>query len=201
MNFSEAMAHRFACRQYQDRPISPDDLKRILDYGRLTPSSFGLEGWSFHVVEGGKREELFQACFSQDAVRLAPLSIVLVARTALFYDPDGPSVFQRASRFGEVKPFVDDYRGYYQYLKDSNELDQWSRRQCYLVAGNMMTGAKTLGIDSIALEGFDGPAVLKVLDLSPKDWQVALVIPFGYADEPERKKIREPLEDLVVYHR
>jgi hypothetical protein len=35
--------------------------------------------------------------------------------------------------------------------------------------------------------------------LDRQNWQVALVIAFGYPAEPERPKIREPLHELVSY--
>jgi len=41
MTFSEAMEHRFACRSYQDKQIPKEDLEQILEWGRLTPTSFG----------------------------------------------------------------------------------------------------------------------------------------------------------------
>jgi nitroreductase len=200
MDFNDAMLHRFACRKYKERDISEENLSKILDYGRLTPSSFGLEGWAFHVVKGEKREALFEAAFRQDAVRLAPLSVVIVSRRGFLFEPHGDLVTERATRIGNLDEFVAYYAGYYDWMKGVGRLDAWARSQCYLAGANMMTGAKTLGIDSIALEGFDEDAVLSVLDLPKEKWLAALVLPFGYADEPERGKIREPLENLVVVH-
>ena len=94
---------------------------------------------------------------------------------------------------------IEDFRGFYQMLRDKGELDAWSRSQCYIAAGNMTTGAKTIGIDSVILEGFDAEAVLKVLGLDGNEWIPALVIPFGYAACPEAPKIREPRSRLVVF--
>lgn len=199
MTFSEAMEHRFACRSYQDKQIPKEDLEQILEWGRLTPTSFGWEAWSFHVVEGKRREALCQASFGQESVLQAPVSIVLLARTASFYDPDGPFIHQRASRMWDEQAAIEDFRGFYQMLRDKGELDAWSRSQCYIAAGNMTTGAKTIGIDSVILEGFDAEAVLKVLGLDGNEWIPALVIPFGYAACPEAPKIREPRSRLVVF--
>lgn len=199
MDFSDAMAHRFACRSFLDKPIDARVLEQILQWGRLTPTSFGWEGWAFHVVTGAKRQALCQACLGQACVQQAPVSIVLVARKAYWYDPDGPFIHQRASRMWDEAAAIEDFRGFYEALRKRGELDAWSRSQCYIASGNMTTGAKTLGIDSVILEGFDAALVLKVLDLDASQWMPALVIPFGYAACPEAPKIREPLSQLVVF--
>ena len=46
----ELFRKRFACHLFQaDRPINSSDLNYILEAGRLSPSSFGLEQWKFVV--------------------------------------------------------------------------------------------------------------------------------------------------------
>jgi len=198
MTFLEAMRHRFACRNYLDKPISKEDLAEILEYGRLSPSSFGFEAWAFHVTEGAEREKLYEAAFSQPMLLQAPLSIIILARRGKYYDPDGAFVWQRDSRYGDPKPIIEDYRGFYEFLRDEGRLDAWSKSQCYLAGANMMTGAKSMGIDSCALEGFDNAKVLAMLGLSGEDWMAALVIPFGYSAVPETPKTRAPMEDLLI---
>ena len=37
-------------REYADRPIAPDDLDRILEAGRRSPSSMNEQPWDFVVV-------------------------------------------------------------------------------------------------------------------------------------------------------
>ena len=199
--FLSAMLHRFACKRFADTPIPPDLLEAILECGRLSPSSFGLEGWRFQVVASYEvRQKLFEACFSQEPVGTAPISIVITVRTALAYHPEGAFVRQRGERFpGSLEDFIADYRGYYDFLTATGRTACWSRLQGYIAAANMMTGAASAGIQSCAIEGFDETQVLALLGVDRQKWQVALVIAFGYPTEPERPKIREPLHELVSY--
>ncbi len=203
MDFLDAMKHRFACKRYdENRPISEAQLKNILEYGRLTPTSFGLELWAFHVVRSaGKKEALFHACFDQESVATSAATIAVVVRKAAFANPDGELVHSRGRRFPDPLPvFIDDYRPYYEFLKGEGRLDCWLRSQGYLAIANMMSGAAMMGIQSCAIEGFHEEQVLQVLGLDGRHWQVSLLSTFGYPDEEERPKIRESLEDLVVYH-
>lgn len=203
MTFLEAMQGRFACKRYADRPLTEEQIQLILEYGRLTPTSFGLELWSFCVLEDAeKRQELFKACYEQDSVRLAPLSIIVLTRPASFLHPDGKDVQDRGARFpGNLSDFVEDYRPYYEFLSSEGRLDSWSRSQGYLAVANMMTGAADMGIQSCAIEGFDEALVLKLLGLKAEHWLVSMVVPFGYPDEPARPKIRMSQEDLVIRYR
>lgn len=203
MTFLEAMQARFACKLYSDTKIAEKDILSILEYGRLTPTSFGLEMWSFHVVENQEmRKQLYHACFDQTSVLSAPLSIITLSRPPSFLHPDGEAVKARGRRFpGDLSLFVEDYRPYYEFLVEEDRLECWSRSQGYLAVANMMTGAAELGIQSCAIEGFDEETVLSLLGIDREQWIVSMVIPFGYPAERARPKIRASLEELVVRYR
>lgn len=48
----DALKKRFACKRYNpEEHISDEAFNTILEAGRLSPSSFGLEPWKFLVIE------------------------------------------------------------------------------------------------------------------------------------------------------
>lgn len=198
----KSMYDRFACKRYRNQPIASEDMDYLLEAGRLSPTSFGLEGWHFHVVtDMTLRKAMTDACFDQESVATAPMTVVIVARTAASYDPHGPFVRERGERFpGTLQEFVDDYIGYYQFLKDHGRIDCWSRAQCYIAAANMMQAGAVIGIQSCAIEGFDAEKIALSIDLDTALWQPAIVITFGYPDEPVREKIRASIDTLTTYH-
>jgi len=200
--FIEAMQNRFACKMYKEKPLNNSEIETILEAGRLSPTSFGLEGWHFHVVTDKVLiKELTTACFDQESVLSAPVSIIITALRGDAFSPDSPFIRQRAARFPTtLKEFVDDYIGYYDFLVENNRLECWSRSQCYIAGANMMSIAAANNIQSCAIEGFDEELVADVIKLDLKKWQVAMVIPFGYPAENNREKIRESLEDLVTFY-
>lgn len=203
MEFLDAMQHRFACKCYDEqKTVSDAQLKQILEYGRLTPTSFGLELWSFHVVRSAeKKTALFHACFDQESVATSAFTVAVMVRKAAFANPDGELVHSRGKRFPDpLDVFIADYRPYHDYLKQEGRLDCWLKSQGYLAVANMMTGAASMGIQSCAIEGFHEQQVLDVLSLDGNQWQASLLATFGYPAEAERPKIRESLEDLVVFH-
>lgn len=56
MDTWDAIRSRRNVRSFADRPIQPDDLERILEAARRTPSSTNQQAWDFVVVT--KRERL-----------------------------------------------------------------------------------------------------------------------------------------------
>ena len=197
--YLDTMTRRFACKLFDGRrALEPELVEYVLECGRLSPSSFGLEHWRFiAVVDPFLKGSLFTACFEQDAVQSAALAVAILVRKAAAYEPHSAFIRSRVERFpGGWPVFYDDYRGYYEYLFENRLLDHWARAQSYIACANMMTGAAAAGIDSCAIEGFHEPTVLTALDEDPDTWTVGLLVVFGYAAEAVRGKIREPLSSI-----
>lgn len=201
MNYKELMYARFACKNYKAKRVSKEILEYILDCGRLSPSSFGLEAWFFEVVNSEKaKKDLYNACFQQESMKTSDFNIVICCPRAGM-ETDSPFVHQRGKRFpGTIEEFVDDFRGYRQYLGENNLLEAWQRAQTYIACTNMMNAACEKGVLSCAIEGFNEKEVLKVLGKNIKDYQVGIVCAFGYPNEEVRPKIRMELDSLVNYH-
>ena len=228
--FLEAMKRRFACKLYDGQALPREIEDYILDCGRLSPSSFGLEHWKFFVnsasIAGGAsgagpastgagaggpvraatgtpvRDALYDACFAQDAVKTAGMVVAILVHRAADYEPDSVFARQRSERFPGGHPvFRDDYKGYYEFLAAEGRIEEWARAQAYIACANMMTGAAAAGIDSCAIEGYREADVLAAFGAAPVEWRVGIVAVFGRAAEPPREKIREPLSKLVEYRR
>jgi len=197
--FLESMRKRFACKRFRkDLPLSVDAIEFLLECGRLSPSSFGLEPWHFVVATNpGTIKALGDACFAQDAVYTSPCVIAILARKEAAYNPGSAFLAQRAERFpGGYPVFEADYIGYYEFLRKEARILHWARAQTYIACANMMTGAASLDLDSCPLEGFDETGVLSALDKNEKDWAVGIVVAFGRRDEEIRPKIREKLSSM-----
>lgn len=189
------MERRYACKEYdRSRAVSEDDIVFLTECARLSPSSFGLEHWHLYLCESPAiLASLASACFDQPAVATAPLVAALVCRKDIAYDPDGPFIRERGSRFpGGLSVFVDDFRGYYEFLKAEGTVNHWARAQCYIACANMMTGAASRDLDSCAIEGFENARVLSCLSLDPAEWQTGILASFGHAKESlaPRERIR-----------
>jgi nitroreductase len=200
--FMDAMLRRYACKLFDGKPLPREIEDYILECGRLSPSSFGLEPWRFIAVRSRSLidEGLFEACFRQEAVRTASLVVAILALRAGFYGPDADFVKERATRFPGGHPvFRADYVGYYEFLEKEGRLEEWARAQTYIACANMMTGAAAAGIDSCAIEGYDERRVLDALGEDGSSWRVGIVVSFGRRAESPREKIRAPFAEIAEY--
>jgi nitroreductase len=91
----EAIETRRDVRQYTDEPIKPDDLDRILEAGRRSPSSANQQRWDFVVVtDRSELRELATVWQHAQHVASSAATIALVApvpdddeaRRSTYYD-------------------------------------------------------------------------------------------------------------------
>ena len=78
----ESIHFRHACRRFDlSKKVSRDDMKAILEAGRLAPSAWGLEPWKMIVVNQNEDLQALQrACKNQDAVATASFAVSLLTR-------------------------------------------------------------------------------------------------------------------------
>jgi len=190
---------RHACHLFlTERAIHPDDLTFILEAGRLSPSSFGLEPWKFIVLHTPSQKLAMQsACFQQPQVGTASTLIVIVAKQAEL-EPDSEYLQRLMAREypGEaLDAALENYRAFHA----GTDVTAWSAAQCHIAAANMMIAAAGIGIDSCAIGGFDPEQVGKLLGSDPRQFAPTLILAFGYCAQAPAEKQRLPLEELVEY--
>ena len=182
------------------KTIEKDDINYILEAGRLSPSSFGIEPWEF-LVMGSKdmKNELQKACFNQVQVSSASMVIVVLARKDLRLE-DG-YVESLLSAQGEEyyeNTLKDMYSGYVNTLSDE-QLLEYSDKQCYLASMNLMNAGAILGIDSCPMGGFESDKIMKLLEIDCLTYEVSMVIPFGYKSATISPKLRRDFDEVVKF--
>ena len=192
MNFLEAMKFRHACKIFdENKKISAGEFDFILEAGRLSPSSTGLEQWDFLVVQNPQlRQKIRAVSWDQPQITTCSHLVVILAKVAEVKGV-GKYVEKMIERREDKAPDI---------IGDDDELIyNWSSKQCYIAAANMMTAAASLGIDSCPIEGFDEAALNGILGLDTSKQRVAIVVPFGYRLKPQPKKYRREINDVVKW--
>ncbi|MBM7635655.1 NAD(P)H-dependent oxidoreductase [Streptococcus saliviloxodontae] len=210
-----AYDHRMAVRVYNDEDISRDDMDFILDTAWLSPSSVGLEGWRFVVLDRRHIEQLRDS--------LKPISwgagpqldtashfVLLLAEKNARYDSQ--VIKESLVRRGISEEDIPARLGLY---KDFQERDQkiadnpralwdWTAKQTYIAMGNMMTTAAMIGIDTCPIEGFDYDKVNAVLSeaqiIDPEKEGIASMVSFGYRlKDPKHPRSRKPRQEVITW--
>lgn len=197
--FLGALRLRHACRAFEaGRTVPAADLDYILEAGRLSPSSMGLEPWRFIVVESPVvRARLEVACEHQPHVGQCPVIVVIVALTADLH-PESDYVRRMLQREMPDPEALKAFLGYYREYTRRGDLTGWSVAQCHLAAANMMTAAAAAYVDSCPIGGFDPAQVCEVLGIDERRYEVALLLALGYRAGPQPERQRLPLAELVL---
>ena len=59
MDFMTIMQTRKSIRAYEDKPVSREDLIKIVEVGRLTPSACNSQPWKFIIVDEPEAKQNF----------------------------------------------------------------------------------------------------------------------------------------------
>ena len=203
--FMQAMTFRHACKKFDpQRMIAEEDFQQILEFGRLSPSSFGMEHWHFVVVQTPElREKLREACWNQPQITESSHVVVILAKIAAV-EPGTDYVQHIFGRRGlpadAQQAYLERYAAHNAHeIQPYMNTFAWSSKQCYLALANMMTGAASLGIDSCPIEGFSKSAVEALLAIDPQQYGVVAAVTFGYRAGEQTPRLRQPLADLVEY--
>jgi nitroreductase len=95
MQVFEAVRTVLAVRTYQDKPVPPDLVRRIVEAGRLTASSMNAQPWHFVVVEDRDTlRQLGAIARTGRYIAQAPLAVVVAIEETRFAVSDASRAIQ-----------------------------------------------------------------------------------------------------------
>ncbi|EHI73612.1 nitroreductase family protein [Streptococcus criceti] len=212
----QAFDRRVAVRVYNEDEIPRNDMEAILDTAWLSPSSIGLEGWRFVVLDRQHIKKLASelkevAWGAQYQLDTASHFVLLLADKDVRYD--SASIKNSLIRRGLTDPAdltarLDLYKTFQEVnmkiADNPRALFDWTAKQTYIAMANMMTSAALMGIDSCPIEGFDYDKVNAILTkhgiINPDKEGIASMVSFGYRlRDPKHPRSRKPREDVITW--
>ena len=211
----QTMNFRHACKQFDPlRTITDEDFLTILEAARLSPTSFGFEPWKLIVLRDATIKQLLDpvAWGARNSLHGASHFVIILARKSIDLQPDSAYLTDLMRDVHHLpETAIEGRRQFYRnclehdfQLEDERAHFDWACKQTYIVLANMMTTAAYLGIDSCPIEGFSQAEVDRVLVdeglIDQEHFGVSVMAGFGYrAKDPVREKVRQSLDDLVIW--
>ena len=203
--FLEAMQRRHACKIFEEnKKIPSEDLEYILETGRLSPSSFGMEPWKFLVVQSQDvKEKIKPLCWNQPQITTCS-DLLIYLSDVESVKPQNEYVKNMFSRRELPEEALTKYLNVYgsflaQTMSSTENILAWTAKQTYIAMGNMMTAASYIGIDSCPIEGFEKENLEKLLEIDTNKWQISVIVAFGYRINPISKKLRLDSNEVIEY--
>jgi nitroreductase len=199
MEFEKVVAQRYATKLFDGRKVPEETIRQLLELVRLAPSALNLQPWKIRVVTDQKLKETLQPlAFSQPQISTCSHLLIFCAWT------DDEALVRRVDGLLKSGGVPDSLREMLVGMSkgmfggmSSQQRAEWAKCQVFLALANAVNGAKSLGLDSCPMTGFDSAECARVLAL-PGDLLLTAMCPVGYAaDVPPAGKLRVPLNDII----
>ncbi|MEJ7220106.1 NAD(P)H-dependent oxidoreductase [Staphylococcus gallinarum] len=208
----EAFNFRHATKRFDaTKSISDSEFNTILEAGRLSPSSLGLEPWKFVVVQNkALRNKLKEISWgAQGQLDTASHFVLILARkNVVAKSPYVQHLLREVKQYSPesipaTEEKFDNFQTGFHINDNERTLLDWARKQTYIALGNMMTSAALLNIDSCPIEGFDLDGVTKLLSdegiLDEANFAPSVMVAFGYRETEPKPKVRQSQADVIEW--
>ena len=193
MSLEHLIANRKSVRKYLDKHIPEEDLRKILEAGRLAPSWMNVQSWKFILVKSQETKDLLsELSIGQPQVKNADALIVCVADKGAWDEAKITSIQNPA-----LNPA----------LQAESALLIRTMEQVIYPISYMMLQANELGISSCIIGAFGSEITGILPDISKKAKEVlglnenqiiSTIITLGYDANPtETIKQRKTFDEIV----
>ena len=186
MNFNDVINNRRAVNFFDpDRDVPQKLLEEAIAMAAKAPSSFNLQPWSLIVLrDPDAKMRLQKIAWNQPKVSEAPVTLIILA------DRNGwqkghPTVEKNFKEMVTAGSMTDEQ---YQWFLDACQNlygDSMEKQQAFankntgFFAMALMLAAKSLGLDTHPMDGFDHDAIRREFKI-PENFWISLLLAVGY---------------------
>jgi nitroreductase len=189
---------RYATKKFDGRDIGEEKLNAILDMTRYTPSAINLQPWKVKVIsDKATREKL--SPLTHDQVKIKTCSHLLVFCANTDFEGNAAKLASGMKKAGIPEEHVKGMEAFMgNFVKNMSPEYRVSEAQAhaFMAALTAIYAAKSVGVDSCPMQGFDPAGFSKALDL-PSSLIPTLLVPLGFPADKPMPKSRFPKEELV----
>ncbi|SEW41201.1 Nitroreductase [Chryseobacterium wanjuense] len=207
MNYLEALSRRYSVKKFNKEIIPQEKLFNILESGKLSASSLGLQPYKILVVESEEmKQKLIPAFYNPSQISTCSHLIVIISKKTLDENYVN-GYFRHISEVREtplekLELFRNSINQHISQ-KTQDEIFNWAEKQSYIVLANLMYAAAIENVDSCPMEGFRQELIEEILDVNPETEKVTVTLALGYRSEEDyfqhMKKVRKPNEKLFKF--
>lgn len=206
MNYLEALQKRYSVKKFNQEKIPADILRNILQAGKLSASSLGLQPYKIYVAESKEILEKLQSAFYNPSQISTCSHLIIIAAKNHIEDHYIDGYFRHIAEIRNVeleslegfRKSIDGYR-----MSKKNNMAEWNEKQAYIVLANMMFAAALEKIDSCPMEGFKPGKIEEILELNTNNERISVTLALGYRAEDDafqhNKKVRKTDEKLFKF--
>lgn len=207
MDFKQVMESRRSVNFFDpDKDVPEHLLREMVELAAKAPSGFNIQPWNLVVLRDQESKmRLRQHAWDQEKVTDAPVTMIVLADMDgwKFDNPFAEKNFNEMTASGAMSPDQKDW-----FIETCTSLYGASdiRRAAFackntgFFAMAMMLAAKSLGLDTHPMDGFDIDGVREEFSVPDHYW-IPLLLAVGYFNEAQPlfpAKWRKSYDDIVI---
>ena len=197
MELSDVIASRRSIRKFQQKDISAETVRLLLDAARLAPSGSNIQPARFIVAQSQTAKETIGQC--------TPYKFVIKASVIFVCCADLTTISTRDKRVGELLESgafdgVEvnfDSSAPYSTVMDTEAARAYLALNVAIAIEHIVLKAVDLGLGSCWLGRFDKDKLQEYLKLDESIYPVVL-LPVGYPDQSPKPRPRFDLDKLIL---
>lgn len=187
---------RYTTKAYDPiRKIPQEQITRLLEILRLTPSSINIQPWHFFIADNPvAKERIAKALVGKYAYNapkvLESSHTILFCTKADISEQHLDNLLTQDDISGRFKDSnakqgqKDSRAGYVNYYRnEKGDIQRWAENQTFIALGQILLAAGIEGIDATPIGGFDEQIINDELQLTEKGLIPSVLLTLGYRSE------------------
>lgn len=207
MELINALNWRYATKKMNGQRVPEEKVNTIIEAARLAPTSSGLQPFSVILITDPElKKQILPIANNQSQIVDSSHVLVFAAWDNIDEQRITETFNRTLQERGMPQNAMDEYKNRLLAIygnKTSEENFQFAARQSYIGLGMALAAAAMEKVDSTPMEGFNAPALDKLLNLKEKGLRSVALLPLGYRDEVSDwlvnlKKVRKSKDHFVI---
>lgn len=175
MDFERLILTRQSDRRYMPDPVPREDVLKCLEAARMAPSACNSQPWKFIVVDD--KEKLMEMADAAEGLGMNKFTRGVPVMVAVVLEK-----MNATARLGSLLKH-----------KDYSMLDLG------MAVEHFCLQAADLGLGTCIMGWFDEKRIARLLGV-PRRKRIPLIISLGYPENPTRRKVRKPVEEMSSWN-
>lgn len=182
MDFMELVLARESCRAFRDTPVAREDLVKLVEAARLSPSGCNAQPWRFIVVDEPEAK-----------ARLCDALVVENGKTGAPWREECPAFIICMEDTARLMPMV---------IAHYQDTQRFAQGDLGMAVMNMCYEAMSLGLSTCILGVNDQQKMEQYFGI-PAGHEVRMVLAVGYAaqESAPRAKVRKSMEEICSFNK
>lgn len=207
MNYLDALRWRYSVKKFSKEKISQNQLNNILEAGRLSVSSMGLQPYRLLVIASDEKiQELAPAFYNTSQISTCSHLVIIVSKVTIdktYVDSYFSHISnERTLPLESLEAFRKNMDLYIEN-HTAEDLRHWSEKQAYILLGTMVSAAAEEHVDTCPMEGFRENILSQLLNINSAEERIAVVLTLGKRAEDDTfqnlKKVRKPAQEFIKF--